>query len=94
MRHAGPGGDDAAIDPPRKVLIADKLQNMARESARPSHWSRITVPYQLHGALNQLHRTGGDRKMAEQMIKKVIFADQMCGSATPMRAMRALVDQM
>ena len=60
---------------------------------RASHWSQIELPQQLREMVQQVNRRGGDRKLAEQMLQKVIFADQLCGSVTTLHTLRSMVRQ-
>ena len=56
-----------------------------------NHWSAVRLPYQLTTLVTKRGRQGGNKMRAEQVLKKILFADQKCGSTTPTAVLQQLV---
>ena len=83
------GPNSAAVVPTTPVRVIHPVRLGCQEQLR--HWSAVRLPYQLTNLVTRRVREGGDRVRIEHVLKKVLYADQKCGSSTPTCVLQAMI---
>lgn len=86
------GSSAAAVVPVTPVRVVHPVGLGCPEPLR--HWSAVRLPYQLTALVTKRVREGGDRVRMEHMLKKVLYADQKCGSSTPICVLQAMIQHL